>query len=85
MIPLYSVGTWDTEKQAYTPQAGLTNPCINVSLSGMLCCLRELRRMGYSCHRKRDADGGHDENDWYVLVERTDGTEECEIMESWKR
>jgi hypothetical protein len=71
--PLYSIGTWDTEQQAYTPQAGLTVPCVNVPWRTLLEVLRQLKSMGYSCHRFRDADGSHDENDTYVLVERTDG------------
>lgn len=71
--PLYSVGTWDTDLQAYTPQLGLTVPSQNVPLWTLKEVLRQLRRMGYSAHRYRDADGGHDDNDWCVLVERTDG------------
>lgn len=30
--PLYSVGTWDTDLQAYTPQDGLTVPSQNVPI-----------------------------------------------------
>lgn len=73
MTTLYSVMTWDTDEQAYTPQAGMTVPSQNVPLSGLLAALRQLRSMGYSCHYRRDADGSHDDNDWSVLVERTDG------------
>lgn len=73
--PLYSIGTWDTDRQAYTPQEGLTVPCINVPLATMRQVVRELRSMGYSCHRVRGADGEHWENDWTVLIERTDGKE----------
>lgn len=72
-VPLYSVGTWDTDLQAYTPQNGLTVPSQNVPWRTLLEVLRQLRRMGYSCHRFRDADGSHDDNDLTVLVERTDG------------
>lgn len=75
MDGLYSIGTWDTEAQAYTPQAGLTVPSQNVPWRTMLEVLRQLRRMGYTCHRFRDADGGHYDNDPMVLVERTDGRE----------
>ena len=85
MPPLYSVGTWDTDMQAYTPQFGLTVPSINVPWWGLIQILRELRAMGYSAHRFRDQDGSHDDNDWTVLVERTDGMAEAEIMEQWKR
>lgn len=71
--PLYSIGTWDTDTQAYTRQEGLTVQSENVPLATMRQVLRELRMMGYSCHRYRDADGTHNDNDWSVLVERTDG------------
>lgn len=74
--PLYSIGTWDTDMQAYTPQIGVTVPCINVPLATMLEVLRQLRRLGYSCHRRRHwfcGEWSHDDNDWSVLVERTDG------------
>lgn len=70
--PLYSIGTWDTDAQAYTPQEGLTVPCINVPLPVMRQVVRELRKMGYACHRYR-IDGEYDCNDWSVLIERTDG------------
>jgi len=70
---LYSVGTWDTDSQAYTLQAGLSSPSQNVTIWGLKRVLQELRRGGYSCHRFRDAKGEHDNNDSYVLVERTDG------------
>ena len=62
MTPLYSIGTWDTDLQAYTPQVG-TEPCINVPWRRLLQVMRLLRQDGYS----------HDSNDWSVLVERTDG------------
>lgn len=83
--PLYSIRTWDTEQQAYTPQAGLTVPCFNVPRATLTEALRQLRSMGYTAHRLRDFDGGHDDNDTYVLVERTDGLPEAEILENWKR
>lgn len=81
----YSVGTWDVDAQAYTPQVGLTVPCVNVPWRILLQVLRELRRMGYHAHRFRDERGDHDDNDWAVLVERTDGMTEAEVMEGWKR
>jgi hypothetical protein len=83
--PLYSVGTWDMDAQAYTPQDGLTVPCVNVPWRVLLQVLRELRSMGYSCHRRRDAHGEHDDNDWSVMVERTDGFTGAEILEGWRR
>jgi hypothetical protein len=84
--PLYSVGTWDMDAQAYTPHIGLTVPSVNVPWRGLLAVLRELRSVwGYSCHRRRDASGEHDDNDWSVLVERTDGAAEAEILDGWRR
>ena len=72
---LYSVGTWDTDLQAFTPQAGLTCPSQNVPLFSLLDVLRQLRAMGYTCHRRRDKNGDHCDNDCSVLIERTDGQE----------
>ena len=39
--------------------------------------------MGYTAHRRRDADGSYDDNDFLVLVERTDGMCWKEIRKSW--
>jgi len=83
--PLYSVGTWDTDQQAYTPQVGLSVPSLNVPIGTLRQAMRELRRMGYPCHRRRDSDGSYDDNDWAVLVERTDGMSEAEILKIWER
>jgi hypothetical protein len=73
----YSVRTWDPELQAYTPQIGIEK-WQGLSLWELKAALRALRSMGYSAHRSRDDDRGHDDNDWAVLVERddeqTDGT-----------
>lgn len=85
MTALYSVGTWDTDAQSFTPQAGLTVPSFNITLPQLLRAMRELRQMGYTAHRYRDSDGGHDDNDPMVLVERTDGAEESEIRKFWRR
>lgn len=85
MNALYSIGTWDTDAQAFTPQAGLSVPCINIPLPTLRQVMRELRRMGYSAHRRRDVDGGHEDNDSWVLVERTEGLSEAEVLENWKR
>lgn len=65
----YSVRTWDPETERYTPQEGMSVPCTNLTLWQLKAALRELRAMGYPCHRFRDPDGGHDDNDWCVLVE----------------
>lgn len=83
--PLYSVGTWDTDKQAYTPQRGLSVPSFNITWRQLLVAMRELREIGYSCHRYRDSDGTHEDNDWSVLIERTDGRCWKDIRRSWKR
>ena len=71
--PLYSIRTWDYEKQAFTPQKGLSAPSINVSWRGLLAAVRELKALGYSCHRIRASDGTHDDNDCAVMIERVDG------------
>lgn len=81
--PLYSVGTWDTDLQAYTPQIGLTVPSQNVNLATLREVLRQLRGMGYDCHRRRGVDGSYDDNDASVLVERTDGAALDGDREGW--
>lgn len=83
--PRYSVGTWDMEEEAYTPQAGLSVPCINVTLPTLRQVIRELRSGGYSAHYVRGADGEHDANDPKVLVERTDGMTDEEVLRKWNR
>ncbi len=68
--PLYTIRTWDTTEQAYTPQAGLSVASENVPFRTLFTIYRELRAMGYSCYRE---PANHDFNDWCVLIERTDG------------
>lgn len=85
MIPLYSIGTWDERRQAYTPQRGLTVPSFNITKGQLRIAMKELRGMQYSCHRYRDENGRYDDNDWAVLIERTDGKHWKEIMRDWKR
>lgn len=82
---LYSVGTWDTDKQAYTPQRGVTVPSFNCTLQQLRQSIRDLKRLGYSAHRRRDEDGSYDDNDWAVLIERTDGRPWREIRRGWDR
>jgi hypothetical protein len=53
--------------------AGPIGAGTNVSWRGLLAAVRELKAMGYSCHRVRATDGTHDENASAVLVERVDG------------
>jgi hypothetical protein len=83
--PLYSVGTFDPELCSYTPQIGLTVPSMNISIGMLRQALRELRQQNYSAHRKRSADGDYDDNDSYVLVERTDGMSVEDILKRWER
>jgi len=83
--PLYSVGTWDTDKQAYTPQRGLSVPSFNCTLSQLRQAIRDLRKCGYLAHRVRDSEGSHDDNDPAVLIERTDGMHWKEIRKKWRR
>jgi hypothetical protein len=82
---LYSVGTWDTDKQSYTPQRGLTVPSFNLTWNQLVVAVRELKQLGYSAHRRRLPNGSHDDNDWTVLIERTDGKHWKKIMKSWRR
>ena len=85
MAALYSVGTWDPDKQAYTPQRGLSTGAYNLPLAELRHSLRELRRCGYSAHRVRASDGSHEDNDPMVLVERTDGASVLSIRRGWRR
>jgi hypothetical protein len=71
------------DSQGYTPQPEV--PAFNLTIHELRRSIRMLRHWGYSCHRYRDEDGGHDCNDWSVLVERTDGKTEAEILKQWKR
>lgn len=83
MEALYSVGTWDPDEQAYTPLVEV--PSFNIALWDLRRAIKHLREIGYSAHRTRDHLGGHDDNDWAVLIERTDGKCSEEIMQEWKR
>jgi hypothetical protein len=83
-VPLYSVGTWDSDLGAYTPQVGLTYRCFNITLAQLRQNVRDLKAMGYSAHRVR-RDGEYEDNDWCVLIERTDGKRETEIRKEWRR
>ncbi len=66
--PRYDVLTWDGQLGEYTPQRGVR--CRNLTLWGLKRALKALRRMGYSAHYRRDADGGHSDNDPVTLVEK---------------
>ena len=82
---LYSVGTWDTKKSAYTLQRGLPTRAINVTRSVLKKVMRQLQDYGYSVHRRRDRDGDYSDNATSVLIERTDGMPVSKILENWKR
>jgi len=82
--PVYSVGTWDGLLNAFTPQQGLSVPSINVPLATMRQVLRELRQMGYDAQYRRDASGEHWDNDPVVMVERTDGKTDKEVLAGWR-
>jgi hypothetical protein len=79
----YSVGTWDSDEQSYTPQEGIAKS-FNITLAELRQAVRDLKQMGYSCHRLRD-DVCYGCNDWAVLIERTDGASEAEILKGWRR
>lgn len=81
--PRYSVGTWDTETAAYTPQDA-AGPWYNLTRAELRSALKELRLQGYQAHRVRCRDGSY-YSDSSVLVERTDGLTPAEVLESWKR
>jgi hypothetical protein len=80
--PLYSIGTWDVDLQAYTPQVG-TESCLNLTRAQLRHRIKALRCAGYSAHRRGNVRDGHEDNDTFVLIERTDGKPEAEIMEDW--
>jgi hypothetical protein len=84
MTPLYSVGTWDMDLQAYTPQDGVEKS-LNLTAGELRTALHQLRRLHYSAHRRGNANNGHDDNDWTVLIERTDGKLESDILKQWER
>ena len=83
MMALYSIGTWDTEAQAYTPQIGV--PAFNLTLYQLRQSMRMLQERGYSCHRTGNIRNRGDDNDTFVLIERTDGKSDAQILDDWKR
>lgn len=66
----YRVLTYDIDEDEYTPQSGLSLPWCGLTLWRLKQALRELRGMGYQCHRRRAEDGSHFDNDRWVLVQR---------------
>lgn len=82
--PLYSVGTWDTDRQGFTRDKRISVRSINVDKATLRQVLKELRHWGYDANRVRFDDGSRD-SDPYVIVERTDGESYRSILERWKR
>lgn len=60
----YSITTWDTDTQSFTPQIGLTVPSQGIPWQGIKPVFRQLQNMGYTCHRT------HRCSDPSVLIER---------------
>lgn len=82
--PLYSIGTYDWSLAIYTPQEGV-GPCFNITRSELRKRIHELRAIGYTAHRRGNVRDGHEDNDTNVLIERTDGKPEAEILKGWLR
>lgn len=87
--PLYSIGTWDPELEAFTPQNGV--PAFNLTRKQLVASIRMLQDCGYTCHRFRERDENGDLDDWaydsdtFVMIQRTDGMSEEAILKEWKR
>jgi hypothetical protein len=87
--PLYSIGTWDPELIAFTPQDGV--PAFNLTRKQLVESMRLLRNEGYTCHRFRERDEDGDfysdvfDSDPSVMIQRTDGMSEEAILKEWKR
>jgi hypothetical protein len=85
--PLYSIGTWDTDEQAFRPHPNC--PKLNQTRAELVQSMRVLQQYGYTCHRygnkRTEEDGGLRDSDVSVLIERTDGKPESEILKGWER
>lgn len=82
--PLYSIGTWDTDAQGFTPQEGV--PAINLTRRQLVASMRMLQDYGgYTCHRYGNMTQHDRDSDTSVLIERTDGKPEAEILRDWER
>jgi hypothetical protein len=84
----YCIGTWDTERQAFTQHPGL--PWYGLTRRELVAIMRELQQCGYTCHRVRyrDPDGtltDEADSDVSVLIERTDGRTQQQVREDWQR
>ena len=82
--PLYSIGTWDTDAEAYTPHVGV--PAFNLTRRQLVESMRLLKSTGmYTCHRYGNATQDMRDSDTSVLIERTDGKTPAEILVDWER
>ena len=83
-IRLYSIGTFDTNTQSFSPQESV--PAFNLTRNELVASMRMLQDRGYPCHRygNSSTDDIRD-SDWSVLIERTDGKSESEILKGWER
>ena len=86
MTPLYSIGTWDTSKQCFSPHPGL--PAYNLTREKLVAVIRRLRKINYSCHRIRErvnlVHTGDVDSDPSVIIQRTDGISKRKILKQWK-
>jgi hypothetical protein len=80
--PLYSIGTWDPDASGYTRQIGCR--AFNLTIHELRSTMRELQDCGYPCHRFL-LPNGERESDGHVLIERTDGMNPADILNSWER
>jgi len=82
--PLYSIGTWDTDTQSFSPQVDV--PAFNLTRKQLVESIRLLQGNCYSCHRYGNgAQYDIRDSDPFVLIERTDGMSETEILKRWER
>lgn len=82
--PLYSIGVWDMDDEAYIPALS-SKESLNIDRRELRRQMKHLRACQYTVHRKRGFSGDHDDNDTSVYIERTDGKPAAEILEGWKR
>lgn len=80
MNGLYWVYTWESRLDCFTPQNGVPPGPHNPY--ELRQALKALRAMGYGAHRRRDADGNHDDNDPFVLVVADSEKEGCDINDN---
>ena len=82
--PLYSIGTWDPDAEAYTPHVGV--PAFNLTRRQLVESIRLLQSTGmYTCHRYGNGTQDMRDSDTSVLIERTDGKPAEQILVDWER